>query len=92
MQDNGHEGFVKTVSTFMEKRKKRADNNIFPAPKLSSTVGKTQQGFHIVPAQGYYELYSNGEQDPKVAKKEEQMRIKSIIRKTSPKEQFIMKK
>jgi|TARA_B110000285_G_scaffold179731_1_gene202499 hypothetical protein len=50
MQDHGHEGFVKTVSTFMEKRKKKSDNNIFPAPKLSSTVGKTQQGFHIVPA------------------------------------------
>lgn len=37
MQDHGHEGFVKTVSNFMEKRKKKAvENNIFPPAKLSS--------------------------------------------------------
>lgn len=51
----------------MEKRKKKTiENNIFPAAKLSSTVGKS--GFHIVPPNGYYEIYSNGEKDPKVTK------------------------
>lgn len=41
MQDHGHEGFVKTVSSFMEKRKKKVvENNIFPTAKLSSNVGK----------------------------------------------------
>jgi len=41
---------------------------------------------------GYYEIYSGGEQDPKVVKKEEVQRIKKIVKKTTPQEPYVMKR
>ena len=41
MQDHGHEGFVKTISSFMEKRKKKIiENNIFPPTKSVMAANK----------------------------------------------------
>ena len=63
MQDHGHEGFVKTVSAFMEKRKKKiVENNIFPPNKYhTKEVVSKPTTASINPGTNYYEIYSGGE-------------------------------
>ena len=59
MQDHGHEGFVKNISTFMEKRKKKiVENNIFPPNKYQF---KETSSKPATANTNYYEIYSGGE-------------------------------